>query len=51
MWTSVGGEVNMVTNVEGVTSWRVNVVYDVDDRCCSNIHLSFSILQGPEGVV
>jgi hypothetical protein len=48
--TSVGGEVNGVTDVEGVTGWRVNGVHDVDDKCCSN-PLRFSILQGHKGVV
>jgi hypothetical protein len=28
--TSVGGEVNGVTDVEGVTGWRVNGVHDVE---------------------
>jgi hypothetical protein len=49
--TSVGGEVNRVTDVEGVTGWRVNEVHDVDDRCCSSIPLHLSILWGCEEVV
>jgi hypothetical protein len=49
--TSVGGEVNGVTDVEGVTGWRVNGIHDVDDRCFSNVPLCFSILRGREGVV
>jgi hypothetical protein len=49
--TSVGGEVNGVTDVEGVTSWRVNEVCDVDVRCFSNVPFRFSILRGREGVV
>jgi hypothetical protein len=49
--TSVGGEVNEVTNVEGVTGWRVNGIHDLDDKCCSSVPLCLSILRGHEGVV
>ena len=51
MGTSVGGEVNGVTDVEGVTGWRVNEIHDMDDRCFSNIPSCFSIFWGHKGVV